>query len=263
MAVIADAGLLGSPLAVLADAAAVTWPLAMTVASVAVAERVRSGRRRRALNRALHELRRPLQALVLAQSSASARSRTRAGDHAVLALDALADLDRQVNGAGAAPLRRPQEARALAIAAVERWRWQAALAGRRVELAWRAGSAMVVCDPGAIGRALDNLIANALEHGGAWVRIEGSVRSDRLRLGVADGHASGRPGEPAPSAGPLVRAARRPWHTGGFRHRGHGLGIVAAIAAEHAGRFAICRHEGGASAVLELPLARPAPTSAR
>ncbi|MGH2955262.1 MAG: sensor histidine kinase [Solirubrobacterales bacterium] len=250
----------------IAEAAAVTWPLAMTVASVAVADRVRARRRRHSLNRALHELRRPLQALVLAHPSTGSRARPAARDHVGLALDALAELDREVNGAAAVPLRRREEARALAVEAVERWRWQVGVAGRRIELAWRAGAATVVCDPSRIARALDNLIANALEHGDPWVRIEGTVRSERLRLVVADGIDAGaraprdavadiRPEPAGATPRALVRAPRRAWQAGGFRHRGHGLGIVAAIAAEHGGRFAICRHERGASAVLELPLA--------
>ena len=37
--------------------------------------------------------------------------------------------------------------------------------------------------------------------------------------------------------------------------RGHGLKLVADVALECGGRFAACRHDAGATAVLELPLA--------
>ena len=57
---------------------------------------------------------------------------------------------------------------------------------------------------------------------------------------------------PAPRARPPRRISHR--HQAGTR-RGHGLGIVADVAAAHGGRFAACAHERGASAVLELPLA--------
>ncbi len=53
----------------IADLAPVAWPMALTLATVGVVERVRSRRRRLRLNRALHELRRPLQALALVSSA--------------------------------------------------------------------------------------------------------------------------------------------------------------------------------------------------
>ena len=79
----------------IADSAAVAWPLALTCATVSVAERVRGARRRERLNRALHELRRPLQALTLARSADAAPA---PGDQLGLALEAVAELDREVNG---------------------------------------------------------------------------------------------------------------------------------------------------------------------
>ncbi|HEU4945103.1 MAG TPA: hypothetical protein VFT10_08075, partial [Solirubrobacterales bacterium] len=42
------------------------WPLALSMAAAVAAQSLRAGRRRLALNEALHELRRPLQAVVLA-----------------------------------------------------------------------------------------------------------------------------------------------------------------------------------------------------
>ena len=80
--------------------------------------------------------------------------------------------------------------------------------------------ARLACDPGAVSRALDNLIANALEHGCGPVRVEGSERGGRLRIVVADGADAGGAAPPA-TALSAARAAppRRP----GPR-RGHGLG---------------------------------------
>ena len=109
---------------------------------------------------------------------------------------------------------------------------------------WRGGRSEVICDPDAISRALDNLIANAIEHGSGPIRIEASGRPGFVRVHVAN-----RPGLAPSATGALApRRGRDP-------RRGHGLGLVSAIAAEHGGRFAACRHRGGTSAVLELPLA--------
>src|SRR5204862_1198189 len=53
----------------LAEVAVAGWPLGLTLAAVAAGDRVREARRRASLNRALHELRRPVQSLVLASSA--------------------------------------------------------------------------------------------------------------------------------------------------------------------------------------------------
>ena len=81
----------------IAEAAPFACPLALSFATVIAADRVRTRRRRELLNRSLHELRRPLQALVLQARSAPGIGAQRRGQ-LDLALDALAGLDRQVNG---------------------------------------------------------------------------------------------------------------------------------------------------------------------
>jgi len=231
----------------IAEAALVACPLALTCASVVAAERLRSRRRRELLNRALHELRRPLQALLL---ESSPRRTANGRDQLDQALEALDGIERQVNG-GRRPVRpRLVDGRALAAEAVGRWRGPAAREGRWIELAWHAGPSRLRCDEGAISRALDNLIANALEHGSGPIRLDGTLRGTSLRLTVADGADAGLRPEPAAT----TRVVHR--HQAGAR-RGHGLRIVAEVAAEHGGRFAACAHERGASAVLELPLASP------
>ncbi len=95
------------------------WPLAATIAVVCCV-RWRSARRRVAMNRALHELRRPLQALALAPPVGAARSAEHGSlDLALIALD---DLEGVING-----FERPLElrtacARSLVTESVERWR---------------------------------------------------------------------------------------------------------------------------------------------
>ena len=214
------------------------WPLALMLAAVTVGGRIRVARRRRALNRALHELRRPLQVLALSGPRAP-----RAQLDAAIA--ALAVLDREING-GAAPSERHRvEASALARDAVARWRAPTLARGRTIELTTSAERCPLECDASRLARALDNLIANALEHGDGPIRVACTVRPGRARLHVADGRAG--PAPLAPAALPR-RPHRDPRH-------GHGLELVARVASEHGGRFGACVHAGGASAVLELPLA--------
>jgi len=238
-------------LAAIADSAQVAWPLALSCATVTLVERVRGKRRRRRLNRALHELRRPLQVLTLARRAEP--SPLGGTSQLTMALAALDDLDREVNGGAAAREPRVIEARRLAEAAVERWRAPAAGEARRIELRWWAPGTRVCCDAAAIARALDNLIANALEHGSGTIRIEGRARPGHLRLFVCDGADRGLRTELADAPGPRRGGAPGPKRRRDPR-RGHGLGVVAEVAAAHDGRFATCRHGDGASAVIELPL---------
>jgi signal transduction histidine kinase len=223
----------------LATSALVAWPLALTLATLVVSDRARRRRRRELLNRALHELRRPLQALTLEWPQPSWSRR----DHLGLALEALGELDRRVNGHP--PTERARvalvDAHTLAADALHRWRGPAARRGRSLELSWRANGSRLVCDPDAVARAIDNLIANALEHGSGPILLDGSARAGRLRIAVADGTGGGH-------GGAALAKGRR-------ARRGHGLGIVAEIAAKHGGRFAACAHGDGARAVIELPLA--------
>ncbi len=220
------------------------WPLAVSLAAVTV-RGVRAGRRRTVLNEALHELRRPLQALAL---SAPGAGRAPAVESSVrMAAVALERLDREINGRSLAAAPEPVRLEPLLGAAVGRWRARAALTGDALELRWRAGDAVVEGDRCAISQALDNLIVNAIEHGGPAIEVEARVCRDRLRVSVAD---SGRCA-PAPErprrAGPLARLSGR-------RRRGHGLRLVRRTAAAHRGEFRLRRSERGTEATLDLPL---------
>ena len=224
----------GDPLQVLGGIAGVTWPVALTMAVVAVRDRVRGARRRRTLNERLHELRRPLQAMVLAAKPSSA---TRP-EPLELALAALRDLDREVNGERFELRRRPVEGRMLAIAAAERWRGRVAAAGRRISVQWRCGEELADVDPVRVAQALDNLIANALEHGGGQITIEGARRGRRLELAVRDHGAR--------------RAARVRDHA--EPRRGHGLRLTRSLARGNGGRLRVRALGHGTVAALELPL---------
>jgi two-component system sensor histidine kinase MtrB len=195
---------------------------------------------KRALNRALHELRRPLQALVLLEAdSGPAAAPPVASRRGLLELvtSALRDLDGALNGVGQP---RPPErfsCREVVLGCLERWR-PVALRHGGFRVYWDAGPAAVEGDPARLAQAIDNLVANALEHGGPPVVVTGARVVGRIRITIANGIL--RP--PAPSGDP---------------RRGHGTEIVSEVAAAHAGRFALCRTGSGCVAALELPLAEP------
>jgi two-component system, OmpR family, sensor histidine kinase MtrB len=195
---------------------------------------------RRALNRALHELRRPLQALVLmedssAQPAATPPAASRRGLMELMA-SAVEDLDRAVNGGADTGTIRRFSCREVVLGCLERWR-QAAAASGGFRVYWDAGPAPIEGDPMRMAQALDNLIANAVEHGGPPLVVTGAKVAGRLRLTVANG------------------GGARPSRVDADPRRGHGTDVVSEVANAHRGRFALCRTGGGCVAALELPLA--------
>jgi signal transduction histidine kinase len=193
-------------------------------------------RRTERLNRALHELRRPLQALVLLEHGEEGPPPAAARRGLLeLAVAALGELDAAINGASARPVSRRVSCRELLHASLERWR--PALGEGAVRLYWDAGPAWVEADPTGVARALDNLLANAVEHGSPPLVVTGARVSGRLRITVAN-----RGGPPGSQERPDPR-------------RGHGIPAVTELARAHGGRFALYRSEEGCVAALELPLA--------
>ncbi len=214
-----------------------TLPLAMMMALVVIRDRHRAVGRRRRLNACLHELRRPLQTLALSSRPSPAGG----ADPIALAVVALGDLDREVNGGRASLDRRVVEARMIAIAAVERWRDRASRSGRAIALRWTCGDVRADVDPVRVAQALDNLIANAIEHGAGPITLEGVVADRRLVLAVRDGP----PCAPPPRA---VAARMDPRH-------GHGLAVASALANHNNGKLRLRSDRGQTVASLTLPLA--------
>lgn len=191
------------------------------------------------LDRGLHEVRRPLQSLALALE--------RPRPDAVAARACLAQIRAAVTALGAevAGDPRPLHLQRLTVAQLldplrSRWR----CSGRvRVEPALSA--VVVEADPDRLGAALDNLVDNALEHGGPGeVRVRAVPTGTRISFVVLDGggrRLAARPGEPVPAAG----------------RRGLGLGLVAEIAAAHRGHCQgpIRTPGGGTATTLSLPFA--------
>ena len=221
------------------------WPLGVSLAAALAAQGVQAGRRRNALNEALHELRRPLQTLALAPAGAATSSAIEGSVQMVAT--ALERLEREINGDAPAPARGLVPVQPLLAAAVGRWRGRAALAGGSLDLGGVGGA--VEGDRCELAQAVDNLIVNAIEHGGPQIRVYARERRDRLRIVVADsGRGSRSPGRQESPAELIARLLGR-------SRRGHGLRVVQRTVAAHAGDFRLRCCEQGTEAAIELPLA--------
>jgi signal transduction histidine kinase len=180
----------------------------------------RDAGRMRLVAHAEHELRGPLQAIALAAPDAC-------GADVERARIALADL---------AAARSGRRAQAEAeVVRLDRVVWRAAagwdLAARRagggVHLDWSAGPVSVRADRGRLAQALGNLLANAVEHGGAQVRVSGRRTRRGVRVEVRD---SGR---------------------------GHGLGIAARAVRDSGGTLTAARAGAGTAVAIDLPVDDP------
>ncbi|HEU4707123.1 MAG TPA: ATP-binding protein [Solirubrobacterales bacterium] len=215
-------------------------PMAASLALAGGITTLREGRRRASLNEAMHELRRPLQALMLALP-ARLPDDTAVSSSLRLAAAALERLDGEVNGTTVDGVFASLPPRPLLEEAVERWRPRASLAGGEIRLLWSAGDVRVEANPIELSQAVDNLISNAIEHGGARAIVEARKSGGWLSISVRD--------RGSPSRG--LRRSRS--HRRGGRH-GHGLRVVGRVARAHGGGFHLRRRRRGAEATLRLPL---------
>jgi signal transduction histidine kinase len=222
-------------------------PMAASFALVGGISSFREGRRRASLNEAVHELRRPLQALAL--SLPDGQEEDRACDSSLrLAAAALDRLDHEINGRGI-----PRSGELVAIepllrSVFDRWKQVAAHRGRPLQLRCGACDCTVAGSEFELAQGLDNLIKNALEHGGGAVTLDAREIRGRVRLTVFD-NGSLRPYRRA------GRAELRNRLSGRSRH-GYGLRVAARIARSHGGRFQLRRLGGRTAAFFELPLQR-------
>jgi signal transduction histidine kinase len=207
---------------------------------------VRDGRRRSALNESLHEIRRPLHALFLAAPSGSEEGGPYESSLRLAAV-AVERLDREINGSSVATDTCAVRIGPLVATAIDRWRAYADSAGKSLRLFPCAGAPVLDGSETELAQALDNLIINAIEHGGARIEVRVADLGERVRVTVFD---SGDGRRHRPDGRSNNRAARL---NGRHRH-GHGLRVVSRTAAAHGGDFCLRREGNATRAVVELPL---------
>ena len=231
--------------------ALVGWGLAVLAMAVGLGAELRRSRRLEAVARAAHELRGPITAARLGVGLGVRRGGLAAPPLRAVELEleraALALEDFASGGGGSQAQRRFADVDLAALLAdcAEAWRPAAHAKSGGIDVSCAGRAAVVHGDRLRLAQALDNLIANAIEHGGGAVAA--CVRMDicSVRVEVTDGG----PGLPAPVT-ELSRRARR-----GRGSRGRGLAIASAVAHEHGGRLASAPSDRGARLSLELPLA--------
>jgi signal transduction histidine kinase len=233
------------------------WFAAGLAAALMVAVRRSLGTRMEAVARACHELRGPLTAARLGlsfgeRSGELSAERLRAIDtelsRATLALQDLADL-----GQGGPRLRELERVELSALM-TDSVRAAAGLAdelGASMSSRWDGPAVTIWGDRLRLAQALGNLIANAVEHGGGPVSVDGAVGEDVVRIAISDGGL----GLPAPVT-ELIRRPRR-----GRGTRGRGRASAGASAEAHGGRVAAAPSDGGGRVALELPVPPAAPST--
>jgi light-regulated signal transduction histidine kinase (bacteriophytochrome) len=227
----------------------------MTALAASIGVRVRS-RRIEALNRSLHEIRRPLQVLALGvpDSRRSVIADRIASEPVRQAISALALLDHQINGTGLRPSKGSRSelvaARLMADACVRRWLPFARLAGSRLRLVWTGPDVLIRGDATALAAALENLITNAIEHGGPEIEVSGLAIGRKVRLVVTD------TGDSRPGNARLDSVAPSMAGLSGMASHGHGLEVVRETVAAHGGRLDTEFGPNRSEAVIVLPVSQ-------
>jgi signal transduction histidine kinase len=227
------------------------WLAAFGAAGVALALQREVGRRAELVARASHEVRGPLNAARLAIHLVERRGPLAPQVHAVdlelrRAARALDDLDAARAGRRMRDRVDEVDVGGLVREAAAAWRPVAEARGVRLRLDPPDDSAAVRGDRARLAQACENLVANAIEHGGGTVQVRARADDRRVRIEVQDEG----PGLPAPVA-ELTRRA-----VAGRGRRGRGLAIAADIAARHGGRLAAAPSARGARLAIDLPAAR-------
>lgn len=220
-------------------------------------------RERRLVSEASHELRTPMSvlrtevdlALKGERDPAELRAALESVGEEVDRLSRLADdllVLARVEGAEVPVEPRPAEPEELLRAAAERVGSAVAERGRTVEVARAEQLPRVLADPDRVGQALDNLVINALTHGGGAITLSARADRDAVELHVTD-EGDGFP--PAFLERAFERFSRAPGRAG-VDGTGLGLAIAAAIAAAHGGGAGAGNRDGGGADVwIRLPKA--------
>lgn len=229
------------PAAVLDSALEPPGLLLLLALVLAVAGReLRLMRLRDSLNRALHELRRPLQVLALDSPGMSVRQ----------AIRAVGRLDHALNGSPA-PHAVTEElgCRMMVDACVRRWSSRAHLAGADIQLGWIGPEVLIQGDGPALAAAFENLILNAIEHGGPEIRVEAASLGRWVRVVITDSGRASRPSGREGSPAEMIARQRSESH-------GHGLEIVRQTIVQHGGKLEVDLSETGSTVAVALPCVR-------
>lgn len=196
-----------------------------------------------------HEIRNPLAAMRLRAENGLAGDDERRQRALAAVLQQIARLDRLLGELLAMTQRREPTPRPVDLASVlaacrDRHLDQAAAAG--VEFVVAHGSGTACLDEALIGRALDNLVANAIQHTpvGGEVVLRAERADGVLRLTVEDA---------GPGVAPCLRDTLfEPFVTGRADGTGLGLAIARELVEAHGGRLSLVDSERGARFVIEL-----------
>lgn len=234
------------------------WLVALASASTLVGCRLRARRRDVLLARASHELRGPLQAVMLGLSGLDraadpeARVRVLEGElrRVVVALGDLDEARARRRASSAVTAVATVDLAALVREQVAAWTPLAAARGRVLTCATGPGPCPVVGDAARLGQATGNLLANALEHGRGPVVV--TVRAEGPGTARVEVRDQG-PGLAQPLDRLLARAGGR------VGAHGHGLAVAADVARRYGGRLGTVPGAPGSRLVLELPVVTDTP----
>lgn len=225
----------------------VGWLSAVGSATLLLLARRAARRSTEHVVRACHELRGPLQNVMLALGASEAAPVARRPPLAALAVEltrasrAVDDLAAVVTGRRTGEEHRRIDLAALVRDLVAVHDLAARARGRRVVLDGPAVPASVVGDHARLTQALSNLVANAVEHGEGTVRVGITHGPGRVDVVVTDEGQGLRVPIDA-----LLRARRR-------GQRGRGMRIVADALAAHGGGLRSTPGTTGTRLVAELP----------
>lgn len=191
-----------------------------------------------------HELRNPMAAMRLKVENALAgdAARRTAALHAVL--PQIARLDRLVAELLTMTSRREPDLQPVQLGTFLR-NCVAEQEGATISV--RTPEATILADPEILGRAISNLLRNAVQHTppGGRIMLSADHRDDRLRIEIRD---------TGPGVAPSLRGTLfEPFVTGRADGTGLGLAIAREMAEAHGGHLLLGESSSGACFILEVP----------
>ncbi len=99
----------------------------------------------------------------------------------------------------------------------------------------------------ALAAALENVIVNAIEHGGPEITVSGRAIGSRVRIEVRDSGSGARPDARRDSPAEILARLR------GRSSHGHGLAVAIQTVVDHGGKFETDFNDGGSTVTIILP----------